>query len=143
MTAEILRGFSRALCVALATRNTEPIEPFLHPDVEWVMYGPVDLFPFMGKRRGKAAVLTVIGELAAAATLTRCEPEQVLFDGSEVAALVRLTAEDRRSGRTLTVRMAQFATAQDGQLRSVRVLFDTLDAAEQALGREFDLSRVA
>jgi len=143
VTAEILRGFSRALCDALATRNIQPIEPFLHPDVEWVMYGPVDLFPFMGQRQGKAAVLAVIGELAATATLTRYEPEQVLFDGSEAAALVRLTAQERRSGRILTVRMAQFASAQDGQLRSVRVLFDTLDAAEQALGREFDLSRVA
>ncbi|MGN6461743.1 MAG: nuclear transport factor 2 family protein [Pseudolabrys sp.] len=143
MTADILRGFSRALCDALATRNTEPIEPFLHPDVEWVMYGPIDLFPFMGQRKGKAAVLATIGELAAACTLARCEPERVLFDGSDSAALVRLTARDHRSGRTLTVRMAQFASAENGQLRSVRVLFDTLDAAEQALGREFDLSQVA
>lgn len=143
MSADILRGFSRALCDALATRDTEPIEPFLHPDVEWVMYGPIDLFPFMGQRKGKPAVLAAIGELAAAVALTRCEPERVLFDGSEAAALVRLIAQDRRSGRTLTVRMAQFASAQDDQLRSVRVLFDTLDAAEQTLGREFDLSRVA
>lgn len=143
MTVEILRGFSRALCDALATHDTQPIEPFLHPDVEWMMYGPVDLFPFMGQRKGKDTVLAAIRELAATVTLTRCEPERVLFDGSEAASLVRLTAQDHRSGRTLTVRMAQFASAQDGQLRSVRLLFDTLDAAEQALGREFDLSQVA
>jgi ketosteroid isomerase-like protein len=107
------------------------------------MYGPVDLFPFMGQRKGRAAVLAALRDLAATVTLARCEPERVLIDGNDVATLLRLTAQDRHSGRTLTVRMAQFATAEDGQLRSVRVLFDTLDAAEQALGREFDLSRVA
>ncbi len=143
MTADILRGFSRALCDALASRDPEPIEPFLHTDVEWVMYGPVDLFPFMGQRKGRAAVLAALRDLAATVTLARCEPERVLVDGNDVATLLRLTAQDRHSGRTLTVRMAQFATAEDGQLRSVRVLFDTLDAAEQTLGREFDLSRVA
>jgi ketosteroid isomerase-like protein len=142
MTDHAMRGFVRAFCNALSTRDIALIEPFLHEDIEWTVFGPVDLFPFFGQRRGKAAVLSMCAEIAAAFELTKCDKETTLYDGDNAAALVKLAARDAR-GRTLSFRLAQFARFQDGKLVSLKAVFDTFDAAEQALGRPIDLSQVA
>ena len=32
----------------------------LHEDIDWMIHGPVEIFPFAGLRRGRAAVLQAI-----------------------------------------------------------------------------------
>jgi len=142
MTEHAMRGFARAFCNALSTRDIGLIAPFLHEDVEWTVFGPVDLFPFFGQRRGKAAVLAMCEEIAGRLELTRCDKETVLYDGDSAAALMKLAARDPQ-GRTLSFRLAQFARFDGGKLVALKAVFDTFDAAEQALGRPIDLSAVA
>lgn len=114
MTDHAMRGFVRAFCNALSTRDTALIAPFLHEEVEWTVFGPVDLFPFFGQRRGKAAVLSMCEEIASAFTLTKCDKETTLHDGDNAAALIKLAARNSR-GRTLSFRIALFSTFRDGQ----------------------------
>lgn len=142
MTDHAMRGFVRAFCNGLSTRDIGLIEPFLHDDIDWTVFGPIDLFPFFGQRRGKAAVLSMCAEIATAFTLSKCDKETTLFDGDNAAALMKLAARDER-GRTLSFRVALFAAFRGGQLTSLKAVFDTFDAAEQALGRAIDLSAVA
>ena len=72
MTEHILWRFSRALHSAINEHQPEDLEtqiddesleslPYLGNShfVDWVIYGPIELFPFLGARRGKAAVLEV------------------------------------------------------------------------------------
>jgi ketosteroid isomerase-like protein len=143
MTQEMMRGFVRAFCDALSSHDPQKVAPFLDENVDWTVFGPVDLFPFFGQRRGKAAVLAMLGEIGASLTLKGCEQDTVLFDGPRAAALTKITAVSARTGRTLSLRLAHFAQFEDGKLVRLRVVFDTLDAAEQVLGREFDLSIAA
>jgi len=60
MTDAIMREFARAFCDALASHDPNLIAPWLADVIDWTIYGPVDLFPFFGQRRGKAAVVTLI-----------------------------------------------------------------------------------
>ncbi len=60
MTEHSLWRFSRAFHRAINERQLQDVEALLDDDVEWSIYGPIDLFPFFGSRRGKAAVLDVI-----------------------------------------------------------------------------------
>ena len=143
MTEPTMRGFSRAFCDALSARDPQRIADYLHDEIEWTVFGPVDLFPFFGHRRGKPAVLTMCREIAACLELRSCERETTLTDGDQAASLVKLNALYTRTGRVLSLRLAQFAQIRDGKLVRLRALFDTFDAAEQALGREIDLSAVA
>ncbi len=143
MTLEIMRGFSRAFCDALATRDAAPVAPFLDEQIEWAIFGPIDLFPFFGQRRGREAVLAIVREMADSLKLRHCEPEKTLIDSENAAVLFKMSALHVKSGRTLTVRVALFATLRADKLASLRVVFDTFDAVEQALGREIDLSNVA
>jgi ketosteroid isomerase-like protein len=143
MTTSAMRDFSRRLCDSLKTRRTDDLAACLDDDVEWSLYGPVDLFPFFGTRKGRAAALAAIRELTQAVELCHYEPEHWLVSGEQGAALTRIGVRIRVTGRMLTVRMAQFVTLRDGRLASVKLLLDTLDTAEQLLGRELDLSRIA
>jgi ketosteroid isomerase-like protein len=143
MTCVAARDFSRTLCDSLKTHSPDDLAAYLDENVEWSLYGPIDLFPFFGTRKGRAAVLAAIRELAQTVELCHCEPEHWLTSGEQAAALTRVGARIRASGRMLTVRMAQFITLRDGKVTSVKLLLDTLDTAEQLLGRELDLSQVA
>lgn len=65
MTEHSLWRFSRALHRAINDRHFEDIEALIDEDVEWALYGPIDMFPFLGARQGKDAVLDVIRQFAA------------------------------------------------------------------------------
>jgi ketosteroid isomerase-like protein len=140
---ETMRGVVRAFCDALGARAPELFSNVLHDDVEWTVFGPIDLFPFFGQHRGKKAVTAKFEEMSAHLSLIRAEQETVLIDGDNAAALVRLNAVDTRTGRTLSLRLALFARLSGGKLISLKALFDSFDAVEQALGRHIDLGHVA
>ena len=67
----------------------------------------------------------------------------MLVDGDRAAGLVRINAIDTRTGRSLSLRLALFAEFRNGKLMSMKALFDSFDAVEQALGRQIDLGQVA
>jgi ketosteroid isomerase-like protein len=143
MIDAIMREFARAFCDALASHDPNLIAPWLDDDIDWTIYGPIDLFPFFGQRRGKAAVLAMCGAIDSCLALKSCEKDSRLIDGARAAALIKLAAVHKPTGRTLSLRMAMFAEVRDGKLARLRAVFDTFDAAEQALGREIDLSAAA
>jgi ketosteroid isomerase-like protein len=143
MSEDAMRGVVRAFCDALAARAPELFSAKLDDDVEWTVFGPVDLFPFFGQRRGKVAVMTAFEDMSAHLSLIRAEKEMLLVQGNRAAGLVRINAVDTFTGRTLSLRLALFAEFHNGKLISLKALFDSFDAVEQSLGRDIDVSRVA
>ena len=77
MTEHSLWRFSRALHRAINDRHFEDIETLIDEDVEWAIYGPIDMFPFLGARQGKAAVLHVIRQLGDNFRVRRFDRESV------------------------------------------------------------------
>jgi hypothetical protein len=138
-----MRGFGRAFCDALAAREPARIAPLLDDQVDWTVFGPVDLFPFFGHRTGKAEVLDMLSRLSPCLELIGCDTERTLSDGEHAASMLRVSLRDLRSGRTLSLRLALFAHFSGARLTTLRAVFDTFDAAEQALGRHIDISAVA
>jgi len=143
MSDHPMRGFARAFCDALAAREPARIASLIHDDIDWTVFGPVELFPFFGHRKGKAAVIAMLGRISNTLKLRACDTERFLAEGSNAASMMRLTALDVRTGRTLSLRLALFAQFSGDELTAIRVVFDTFDAVEQALGRHIDLSAVA
>ncbi len=143
MSDHPMRGFGRAFCDALAEGSPEQIAPFLDDHVDWTVFGPVDLFPFFGHREGKPAVLAMLREVVPRIALNGCDTERTLADGDHAASMLRVSVRDLRSHRTLSLRLALFAQFAGGKLMTLRAVVDSFDAAEQALGRHFDLSATA
>jgi ketosteroid isomerase-like protein len=143
MTEHSLWGFSRALHRAINDRQREDLEALIDDDVDWAIYGPIDMFPFLGARRGKAAVLEVVRQIADNVRIHRFDRESIMLGVDSAASMLRysLTAVD--INRPISLRLAHFAQFRAGRLLSIRVLVDTFDLVEQALGHPINLPRIA
>ena len=143
MTEHSLWRFSRALHRAINERQPADLEALLDDDVDWAIYGPIDMFPFLGARRGKAAVLDVVGQIADNFQVRKFERETVMLGVDSAASMMRysLTAVD--SNKPISLRIAHFVRFRAGRLLSMRVLLDSFDLVEQTLGHPIHLPRIA
>ena len=89
MTEHSLWRFSRALHRAINERQYADIESLIDEDVDWAIFGPIDMFPFFGARRGRPAVVEVIKQIAENVQVHRFERESVML-AEEAAGLLLL-----------------------------------------------------
>jgi len=143
MTEHSLWRFSRALHRALNERQPEDLEALLDEDVDWAIYGPIDMFPFLGARRGKAAVLEVVRQIADNFQVRRFDRETVMLGVNSAASMMRYSLTALDSNKPVSLRVAHFAQFRDGRLLSIRVLLDSFDLVEQTLGHPIHLPRIA
>ena len=143
MTEHSLWRFSRALHRAINERQPEDLEALIDEDVDWAIYGPIDMFPFLGARRGKAAVLEVIRQIAENVRVHRFDRELIMLGVDSAASMMRYSLTALDSNKPISLRLAHFAQFKAGRLLSIRVLLDTFDLVEQALGRPIHLPRIA
>jgi ketosteroid isomerase-like protein len=112
-------------------------------DVEWSLHGPVDMFPFFGARRGKAAVIEVIRQMAENFSVRRFDRESIMLGVDSAASMMRYSLTTLDSSKPINLRIAHFARFREGRLFSLRVLVDTYELVEQTLGRPLHLPRIA
>ena len=143
MTEHSLWRFSRALHRAVNDRDFRDIEALIDEDVEWAIYGPIDMFPFLGARQGKDAVLDVIRQLADNFHVRRFDRESIMLGVDSAASMLRYSLTALDSNKPISLRVAQFAQFRAGKLVSLRVLIDTFDLVEQALGRAIHLPKMS
>jgi ketosteroid isomerase-like protein len=143
MTEHSLWRFSRALHRAINERQREDLEALIDDDVDWAIYGPIDMFPFLGARRGKAAVLEVIREIADNVRVHRFDRESIMLGVDSASSMMRYSLTALDSNKPISLRLAHFAQFKAGRLLSIRVLVDTFDLVEQALGHPIHLPKIA
>jgi ketosteroid isomerase-like protein len=142
MTEHSLWRFSRALHRALNERQFEDLDSVIDEDVEWAIYGPVDMFPFFGARCGKAAVIDVIRRIADNIRVHRFERETVMLGVDSAASMLRYSLTALDANKPVSMRVAHFAQFKDGRLRNIRILVDTFDLVEQVLGHPINLPKM-
>src|SRR3979490_1291813 len=141
MTEHSLWRFSRALHRAVNERQHEDLEALIDDDVDWAIYGPIDMFPFLGARRGKAAVLEVCRQIADNVRVHRFDRESIMLGVDSAAWMMRYSLTAIDSNKPISLRLAHFAQFKAGRLLSIRVLIDTFDLVEPALGRPTHLAQ--
>ena len=142
MTEHSLWRFSRALHRAINERQREDLEALIDDDVDWAIYGPIDMFPFFGARRGRAAVIDVIRQIAANVRVRRFERESVLLGVDSASSMLRFSLTMHESNKPVSLRVAHFAQFKAGRLLSIRVVVDTFDLVEQVIGQPIHLPRM-
>jgi ketosteroid isomerase-like protein len=142
MTEHSLWRFSRALHRAINERQFEDLDALIDDDVDWAIYGPIDMFPFLGARRGKAAVMEVVRQIAENVRVYRFDRETVMLGVDSASSMLRYTLTSLESSKPISLRVAHFAQFKNGRLRSIRVLLDSFDLVEQALGRHIHLPKM-
>jgi ketosteroid isomerase-like protein len=142
MTETTIRPIVEAFYQASAARDVERVMSFIADDVDWLVQGPVDIFAFLGQRRGKAAVREGYRELARKLEITGYQVEVLLVDGERAAALIRLTSIVRATGKIMSVRTSQFSRFRAGKIVEMRAVLDSYDMVEQTIGRALDVTPV-
>ncbi|MDO8981411.1 MAG: nuclear transport factor 2 family protein [Afipia sp.] len=143
MTEQSLWRFSRAFHRALNERQTDDLESILDENVDWAIYGPIDMFAFLGPRHGKRAVIDVVREISGIVSLHRFDRESLMIGENSTASLMRYSLTSTTTGTPISVRIAIFAKFNAGRLINLRAIIDTFDLVEQALGRQIHLPKIA
>ena len=126
---------------ARMSRDPELIAQFLHDDVEWAVAGPVDLIPFCGQHRGKAAALDTMVRVAPSVfKVTKVNLDELLIDGDRAAGFTRLAAVQSGTGRIITYQRAEFFLFRDNKIMTYHAILDSFDLSEQMLGHAINTS---
>ena len=139
MSEDDTRAIVKELYDAYGRRDFERVAALIHDDVDWVIYAPMSVFPFAGPRRGRAAVLEAMADIAKVFALESYTPQITIVDGARAALMSDAGYRQRSTNRVLRLRIANFLRFQDGRLIEFREFIDSYDAVEQALGRELQL----
>src|SRR5204862_47788 len=78
-------------------------------DADWLIVGPIELFPYCGQHLGKDAVLAAYQRMNESAAVSAFTRDYMVTDGESASALSRITSVERATGRQVMVRLAQFA----------------------------------
>jgi hypothetical protein len=143
MTEHSLWRFARALHRAINDRQPQDLEAMIDDNVDWAIYGPIDMFPFLGARQGKSAVMEVCRQIADNVRVHRFERESIMLGEDSAASMMRYSLTALDSNKPISLRLAQFAQFKAGRLMSMRVVVDTFDLVEQALGQPIHLPKIA
>jgi len=143
MTEHSLWRFSRALQRALNERQFDELADLIDDEVDWAIYGPIEMFPFLGARKGKAAALDVCRQLADNVSLRRYDREAIMLGVDTASSMLRYSFTALDSHKPISLRMAEFLQFKNGKLTSLRVLLDTFDLIEQVLGQPIKLPKIA
>jgi ketosteroid isomerase-like protein len=143
MTEHSLWRFSRAFHRAINERQFADVAALLDEDVEWAIYGPIDLFSFFGARQGKDAALEVIRQIAENIHVRRFDRESIMLGVDTASSMMRYSLTALDSSKPISVRIAHFAQFRAGLLTRFRVLVDSFDLVEQTVGYPIHLPRIA
>src|SRR3954462_1397003 len=109
MTEHSLWRFSRALHRAINERQPADLDALLDEDVDWAIYGPIDMYPFFGSRHGKAAVIDVIRQIADNFRVHRFDRESIMLGMDSAASMMRYSLTALDSSQPISLRIAHFA----------------------------------
>lgn len=129
------RALVRELYDAYGRREFDRVAALLHDDIDWIIHAPVNLFPFAGQRKGRAAVLATLGAIAEQYHLQSYKPQIVIVEGDRAAVMSDVSFLQRSSNRTIRFHLVNFLHWRDGRIVEFREFANTFDVAEQALGR--------
>jgi ketosteroid isomerase-like protein len=132
MGAAVSQSLVLGFYQALARRDLPALLEFLADDVEWKFLGPVEIFPFCGSRRGKAAVIDHFTLLMPVLfSIKRIEPDDLVIDGDRAATFSKLTAVEKGTERVLTFHCAHFVTFRDDKVVAMQAIADTFGLIDQ------------
>ena len=134
MTEHSLWRCSRALHRAINERQFADIENLIDEDIEWTIHGPVEWFPFFGSRHGKAAVMEVIRQIAEKVRVHRFDRESIMLGAESASSMLRYSLTMLDTNKPVRVRVAHFAQFREGRLSSLRILVDSYELIEHAIG---------
>ena len=104
-------------------------------------YAPIDVFPYLGRRVGKASIAEMMKQAHAEFEHLIYQPIFIVVDKENAAVIVMMKLRQRSTGRIIQLLNAHFIRFNDGLIIELREFMDSFDAVQQVLGRELILTK--
>ena len=142
MNADSLRERLKSLYAAFKLANVDFLLNAFADDTEFISYSPLEVFPFLGHHRGKAAMAEVLKAGYEQFEFITYEPVFTVCEESEAAAVIVFARfVHRRTGRSISTMIAHFFRFRQGQIVELREFMDSFGAVRQLLGRPLDFEQ--
>ena len=105
-------------------------------DIVHLASAPIDIFPHLGSRQGKAEVKKMWEIARRRYSGMRYEIKTILAEGDQVAVDLRVFLRKCSNDRIVQYDVAIFYTLQDGRVTRIREIMDTFDLVQQVLERD-------
>ncbi len=139
--SEFLRKRLASIYDAYARGLIDDVAAAFDDHVEFISYAPVDLFPYLGHRAGKAEVLETLRAVRQEFEILGYRPVFIVAEDENAAGLIDVQLRQRHTDRIINIMLGHFMRFKNGRIVEFREFTDSYDAAQQVLGREIDISR--
>jgi ketosteroid isomerase-like protein len=99
--------------------------------VDFLSHAPAEVFPFLGRHRGRAEVIAALSEMHRSVEIFSFRPLTVLIDGNKAALSVFINLRDRSTGKTAAFLAAHFLRFRAGRVVEFCGIIDSLAALRQ------------
>jgi ketosteroid isomerase-like protein len=99
--------------------------------IDFISHAPSDLFPYLGRRRGREAVLQALSEVHKKLEVLSFWPITTIIDEDNAALTVVIRVKDRTTEKAANFLAAHFLRFRDGRIVEYRAIIDSLDAVRQ------------
>ena len=125
-----------ALYAAIAAGRIDDALRDFDNNVVMTSYAPVEVFPELGRRQGKAAVAATMHAMHADFEHLSYTPVFMVTEAETAAVIVLARLRQRTTDRIIQLFVAHFLRLQNGRIVELREFMDSFDAVQQVLGRE-------
>lgn len=112
------------------------VEKCCDDNFESLTYAPVELFPHLGHKRGKAWIAEAIQIQKQRYSSRRYALKSIIVQGSRVAAILEASLTKRSDQRIVQFTVAEFFSLRAGLIVEHRSFLDSFDLVQQLLGHD-------
>src|SRR6185503_16092901 len=113
----------------------ERLSEVLDEQVDFLSHAPSDIFPYLGRRRGRAEVLEALLTVHQKLEVLSFWPMTTVVENDQAAQTVVIKVKDRVTARTANFLGAHFLRFRDGRIVNYCAIIDSLDAVRQMADR--------
>ena len=109
---------------------------YFDEDIDFIGYAPVEIFPTLGQKSGKAAMMRALVALHGLYRRIEYEVTSIVAEDDRVALTLDVRMFARDDDRMIRLQFANFYTLRHGRICVFRQFMDSFDAVQQKLRRD-------
>jgi ketosteroid isomerase-like protein len=114
-----------------AKARLDRLSEILDERIDFISHAPIDVFPYLGRRRGRVEVLEALAEVHNKLEVLYFWPITTVVNDDHAALTVVINIKERASGKVATFLAAHFLRFRDNLIVEYRSIIDSLDAVRQ------------
>lgn len=109
---------------------------YFDDNIDFIGYAPIDIFPTLGQKSGKAAMIQSLVRLHSLYRRIEYDLTSIIAEDDRVAVMLELRMFARDDDRVIRLPLANFYTLRNGRIYIYRQFLDSFDAVQQRLRRD-------